>query len=61
MCDIIEYNLGDKADNDTLIVKLQENNDPRAIELNDLNGNNLIEFILLDEVIIQMNKIDYQP
>jgi len=57
----IEYNLGNKADNVTSIVQLQENNDLRAIQLNDLNGNNLIEFILLDEVIIQMNKVDYQP
>ena len=59
--DVIEYNLGDKAANDTSKVLLQENNDPRAITLEDVKVDDLIEFVLLDGVIIQMNKVDYSP
>ena len=59
--DFIEYNLGDKKPNETSKVQLQDNNDSRAITLEELNGDDLIEFILLDDLIVQMNKVDYQP
>ena len=59
--DVIEYNLGDKATNDTSKVQLQENNDPRAITLEEVKVDDLIEFIFLNGVIVQMNKVDYSP
>ena len=56
--DVIEYNLGDKEANDTSKVQLQENNDSRAVTLEEVKVDDLVEFIFLEGVIVQMNKGD---